>query len=116
MFAEIADKMLTLGTMWGHWVLIGLLIAIVTAGLSMIRLWIGGVVIVLSIVPGLLASTPDGIMDRAIIRELGAGYLFHQRISGFVPFVLALAVWIIVWLSRRPFPGRQRTTALLSDS
>ena len=81
----------------------------------MIRLWIGGVVIVLSIVPGLLTASRDGIMDGAIIQELGAGYLFHQRISAFVPFVLALVVWIIVWLPRRPFPARQRTTAPLSD-
>lgn len=106
MFAEIADKVPTLDVVWERWLFIGLVAALVTAELSMFRSWVGGLAVTLCVLIGLLAAAPDAIMDGAIIRELGAGYLFQQRISGFVPSLLALATWIIVWLTRRPKNGR----------
>jgi hypothetical protein len=109
MFAEIADKMPTLDVVWERWVFIGLFAALVTAGLSIFRLWVGGVVVVLCVLLGLLTAAPDGIMDGEIVRELGADYLFQQRISGFVPSLFAVTAWIIVWLIRRPKPRIDRT-------
>lgn len=105
MFAEIADKMPTLDVVWERWIFIGLFAALLTAGLSMIRLWAGGVVVGLCVVLGLLASASDGIMDAQIVLELGSDYLFQQRISSFVPSALGLAAWIAVWLIRRPNKG-----------
>lgn len=105
MFAEIADKMPTLAVVRERWIFIGLLAALVTAVLSMIRLWIGGVIVGLCVVLGLIASASDGIMDTQIALELGADYLFQQRISSFVPSLLGCVAWIIVWLIRRPDSG-----------
>jgi hypothetical protein len=114
--AEIADKMPTLDVVWERWIIIGLFAAFVTAGLSMFRLWFGGLVVVLSVLLGLLAAAPDGIMDGAIVQELGADYLFQQRVSGFVPSLLALVAWIIVWLFRRPNTALEPTADSAASS
>lgn len=99
-FAEIRDKMPPLNDVWMIWIAIGVIIAFVTTGLSMIRLWAGGVMVALSFAMGLLAAWPDP-MDEGIVQELGAGYLFQQRILSFVPFTLAVTVWFIARLIRR---------------
>ena len=112
-FAEIADKMPALETMWTVWLVIGLIAAAITAALSLARLWLGGIAILLSVALGLLAAWPVS-MDEQVVRELGAGYLWQQRVSGFVPFLFAVSVWIIVWLLRRPNHALQRTAAPLS--
>ena len=96
LLAEIVDKMPTLATLWEVCVLIGLVVAAVTFLLSFIKQRFGGVVVVLAAGLGALSAWPDHIMDPEIIQELGVGYLFQQRISGFVPFGLALSVWGIV--------------------
>jgi hypothetical protein len=65
-------------------------------GLSLVRLWIGAVVVVLSGCLGALAVLPDKIFDPDIIAELGSGYLGQQRLSGFAPVCLGFIVWAIV--------------------
>src|SRR5688572_21552986 len=93
MFAEIADKMPTLGSVWAVWFFIGLIAAAVTVALSLARLWLGGFVIFGALAIGVLAAWP-GSMDEHIVRELGVGYLRQQRIAAFVPCMLAIAAWI----------------------
>lgn len=104
MFAEIADKMPTLNTMWTVWLVIGLIAVAITAALSLARLWLGGIAVLMCVALGLLAAWPES-MDEQVVRELGVGYLWQQRISSFVPCVLAAATWTFVWLMRRPNKG-----------
>ena len=104
MFAEIADKMPTLEAMWKGWLVIGLIAVAITAVLSFARLWLGGIAILMTFALGLPAAWPES-MDEQVVRELGLGYLWQKRISGFVPCVLALATWTIVWLIRRSKKG-----------
>jgi hypothetical protein len=99
-FAEIADKMPTLATIWAIWLLSGLIGAAVTAGLSLVRLWLGAIVVLVSVAIGLLAAWPSSF-DEHIIRELGVGYLWQQRIAGFIPCMLAAGAWITVRFIRR---------------
>ncbi len=105
LLAEISDKMPTLATLWGLWFTIGLVLAGVTLWLSLIRLWIGAVIVVITACLGVLAASPDSAMDPAIVRELGSGYLFQQRLASFVPFSLALIIYGIVVRMRRHNPG-----------
>ena len=105
LLAEISDKMPTLTTLWEQSVLIGLILAAVTAGLCLAKLRLGGVGAILSVAVGVFLAWPDHIMDPEIIRELGEGYLFQRRVSGFVPFVLALVAWGIVVRIRRHNPA-----------
>ncbi|MGC3960648.1 MAG: hypothetical protein QM813_22755 [Verrucomicrobiota bacterium] len=113
MFAEIADKMPTLDTMWTVWLVIGLIAVAITTAFSLARLWLGGIAVLACFALGMMAAWPES-MDAQVVRELGVGYLWQQRISGFVPCVLAVASWIIVWLIRRPNHALQRTAAPLS--
>ena len=122
-FAEIADKMPTLGGMWEFWMLVGLFVASVTAGLSQVRWWLGAAAVGLSLVIGLVAASPDRIVDVAVVQELGAGYLLQQRLSAFVPCVLAVTAWATMYLVRRsrchaagvrpgmPCPGANRPSS-----
>ena len=75
--------------------------AVITSALSVNRLWLGGIAIQMAFALGLLGALPES-MDEAIVRELGVGYLWHQRISGFVPCALAVVTWTAVWLIRQP--------------
>lgn len=100
--AEIADKMPTLEAMWGLWIFIGLFTGMIVAALSLLRLWVGGLLVVLSAAFGLLTVGSDGIMEPQIVQELGTEYLVHQRFSGFLPFILALVAWGLVVYIRRP--------------
>ena len=104
MFAEIADKMPTLAKIWTIWLFIGLISAAITVGLSSVRLWLGGIVALASVAVGLLATWPASI-DKDIVRELGLGYLWQQRIAGFIPCVLAGGAWVTVWFIRRGVGG-----------
>lgn len=101
MFAEIADKMPTLEALSTVWLVIGLVAALVTVALSLARLWIGSLAVIATVALGLLAWS-DTSMDEAIVRELGDGYLPYQRLSAFIPSILALSGWMMVWLFRRP--------------
>lgn len=100
--AEIADKMPTLEAMWGLWIFIGLFTGGIVAALSSLRLWVSGLVVVLSAAFGLLTVGSDGIMDPPIVQELGTEYLLHQCFSGFLSFILALVAWGLVLYIRRP--------------
>jgi hypothetical protein len=101
MFAEIADKMPTLDRVWTVWLVIGLTAVVITVALSLARLWLGGIAVVICFALGVLAAWPES-MDEQVVRELGVGYLWQQRVSGFVPCVLAVATWTVVSLIRRP--------------
>jgi hypothetical protein len=100
MLAEIADKMPTLRSVWVVGLLIGLIAAAVTVGLSLARLWLGAIVILGALAIGVLAAWP-GSMDEHILRELGVGYLRQQRIAAFAPCMLAIGAWIILCFIRR---------------
>ena len=99
-FAEIADKMPTLATVWAIWLFIGLIGGAITAGLSLVRLWLGAIVVVVSVAIGLLVAWPSSF-DEHIVRELGVGYLWQQRIAGFIPCAFAVVTCITVWFIRR---------------
>lgn len=113
LFAEIADKMPPLETMWTVWLAIGLIAAAITAALSLARLWLGGISVLLCVALGLFAAWPES-MDEQVVRELGAGYLWQQRVSGFVPCVLAVVSWTVVWLRRRPNMSKACKTSAVS--
>jgi hypothetical protein len=100
--AEVADKVPTLEAMCELWIFIGLFTGGIVAALSLLRPWVGGIMVVLSAAFGLLTVGSDGIMDPQIVYELGTEYLLHQRFSGFLPFVLALVAWGLVLYIRRP--------------
>jgi hypothetical protein len=104
MFAEIADKMPTLDMMWMVWLVIGLIAVAITTALSLARLWLGWIAVLTCVALGVLAAWP-GSMDEQVVRELGVRYLWQQRITGFVPCVLAVASWTVVWFIRRPNRG-----------
>ena len=109
LLAEIADKMPPIERVWGVWIFLGIFAAGFTLALSMGRLRFGAVVVFLSGCLGILAASPDSIMDPAILTELGKGYLFQQRASAFLPFSFALIVWIAVAIIRRHNQTRDRT-------
>lgn len=104
MFAEIADKMPPLDRMWAVWLVIGGIAVAITAALSLSRLWLGGIAVLIFLALGLQAAWPAS-MDTQVVGELGVGYLWQQRVAGFVPCVLAVATWTVVWLIRRPDKG-----------
>ena len=104
MFAEISDKMPALHEVWTMWGCVGLFTAVVAASLSAIRSWMGAVIVCLCVGLGLFLAAPDPVMDEAILRELGAGYLLQQRMSVFLPGALSAAAWVSLWLVRRPKP------------
>ncbi|MCW1884266.1 hypothetical protein OKA04_05950 [Luteolibacter flavescens] len=99
--AEIADKMPSLDEVWRRSFILGAIVAMLTAAFSMIRLWLGGVMVIPCFILGILAASSGGVMDQLVVRELGSAYLHQERISCFVPCGLASLAWLIVWLTQR---------------
>jgi len=54
--------------------------------------------VALCVVLGLLAASPEAILDPRILRELGFEYSFRQSAPGFVPCAMTVGTWLIVWL------------------
>lgn len=101
MLAEIADKMPPVETFWKFFVVLGFVGVMLTVGLSLGRTWAGGLIVVGCACIGVLNVWPDTVMDRAILQELGANYLWQQRVAGFVPLVCTLSSWLVVIFVRR---------------
>ena len=102
LLAEISDKMPSVGQMYLVMSLVGLFLAALAFGLSMVSRWVGlAFVILVGLAGGFLAGS-GGTMNAQVVRELGRGYLYHEWLSCWVPFLCCLAAWAIARFGFKP--------------
>ena len=95
LFAEIADKMSNVPMMWAQAAALGAFAAVITLPLSIWRSAAGIGLVCLTALLAFGGLYPD--LESEIRRELGDGYLFHMRASGFLPlFMSALTCYLVV--------------------